>query len=339
MSTLHPPPTAPPPAGPRPPATPPPSLGDASRRALLLVTGLLLIGAGVAAALWSWNVAAVRVEVTTTPHPAVERVVLDLRTSGKVEVVAHELDGIVVEQRTLTTLWRPTVEQQVVGDELRLRSSRCGPVVNLGLARCSASFVVRVPASTTVVGELRHGEVTLAGLQGDASLSTGHGQLVARDVAGDLALSTGHGRVEVARATGRVAITTGHGEVSLTDLAQGGEVTTGHGRVEVAGVEGPLAVRTSHGTIDASGVGGETVTLTTGHGTIDLATVGAPSSVTLQTSHGDISVVLPADAPPYAITTNDSGRTTEVAVATDPGADHRLSAVTGHGSIRVHGAR
>lgn len=336
-----PPPPPPPPglttpgAGTPPGGRPPPPVGDAVRTALLYTFGLLAIAGGVVLAFFLLDSSVTRIEQTETTHPALERVVLDLRANGGVRIEAHDAEEIVVHQRIETTFRTIEVDQRVVGDELHLTSARCPSRVVGLFNRCNVSYVVRVPASTSVAGELSHGSIELAGLDGTAQLRTGHGRIEASDVAGTLDVSSGHGSIEVIRATGDVVVNTRHGSLRLFEVAGGAEATTGHGSVEVAEVGGPLVVRTGHGGIDVLGTTGDLVILESGHGGIDLVAAVAPSTIGLRTSHGRVEVTLPADAPPYAIDTDASGGSVHVGVSSDPNAPNRLEASTGHGRIEL----
>lgn len=319
-------------------AAPIPSVGEASRRVTAVVLGLLLIVAGLALAGFLWSEALVRVEESTTTHAAVERVVLDLGADGNVEVRVHDADEVVVHQRVERTITGGDASQQVVGDALELRSQRCGSWVSVPLIRCSASFVVTVPATTEVVGELRHGWITLVGLGGGADVWTRHGSIEATDVAGPLNLRTDHGSVDVTGASDALHVVTGHGAVRISDVAGTTEVSSGHGRVVVDGAAGDLAAETDHGGIEVTGTTGEAITLVTGHGSIDLRPAVPPTSAELTTSHGDVTVALPPDAPPYDISAVGARRAADIDVATDPTADRRLELRTGHGRIDVHHA-
>lgn len=317
-----------------PPAAPP-SVGTAARRAVPLVVGFALVAAGMVAGLTLWTDSLAQVEETRTTHPAVDRLVLDLGANGPVEVAVHDADEIVVEQTTRTWFRDVDVTQSVDGDQLRIATARC----NLGWIRfgdqCTASFVVTVPASTSVVAEASHGEIVLAGVEGRAQLRTGHGEIEVTDVGGRLDLRTGHGNVAVSGAGDDVVVHTGHGEVVLTDVQGGARVTTGHGNVTTAGIAGPLEATTDHGGVEASATRGSTVTLHSGHGRIAFTPAVAPRTAVLETSHGDIVVRVPPDTPPFAVNASASGRAVDVGIATDPDAGRSLDLRTGHGTVSV----
>lgn len=353
---------------------PAPTVGEASRRVTPVVLGLVLVVAGLAGVGFLWSDAFAQVDETTTTHPPVEQVVLDLGADGDVEVRVHDADEIVVQERVERTIGEVDVTQQVTDGTLELRSRRCGSWFSVPFIRCSASYVVTVPAATSVAGELAHGRITLTGLDGSADVRTGHGTISATDVTGPLTLGSGHGQVDVAGVDADVRVETSHGSILLTDVAGAAEAVTGHGRVEATGVggdllvdtshgsvhlhdvagpvevwtghgsvelsqvAGDLVVETSHGAIDASGTGGAAIRLISGHGDVEFAPTVPPRTAALDTSHGDVTVALPSGAPPYAIATDTSDRAADIQVPTDPAADHRLDLRTGHGDIVVRHA-
>jgi hypothetical protein len=269
------------------------------RRALVAVLGLLLIGGTGAVGLLVWQQAALRPEVTTTTFPPVERVVLDLRALGGVTVTTHAADEIGVEQRTESAMRNIAVEMTVAGDELTITSTRCRGLTLSLVNRCSASFVLAVPASTVVNGELAHGDIRLDGLASEVHLSTGHGNVRAIGTSGSVTLATGHGSVYVSEADGDLTATTGHGTVEVTDTNS------------------------------------EAVTLTSGHGGIVFSPATTPVEAVLTTSHGPVHVALPREAPPVAVSTDASGHQVDLDIATDPDARHRLDVTTGRGPIGI----
>lgn len=110
-----------------------------------------------------------------------------------------------------------------------------------------------------------------------------------------------------------VSGTTSNGAIVLTDLGPV-DVGASNGRIEVDGAE-QVSAETSNGPIE--------IRLTRG------------ADVTAHTSNGSISVTVPSGA--YAITTETSNGDTEVGVADDPDAEHRLDLRTSNGDITVTG--
>lgn len=323
------------PAPSSPSSPPPPPIGAAAGRAARLVLGFVLVAAGVLGALTLWSDALVEVDETRTTHPAVDRLVLDLDAEGTLDVVVtDDTDEIVVEQTTRTWYRDMEVTQTIQGDELRITTGRCdNGWVQFG-TRCSASFVVTVPTSTSVAADISHGGLRLAGVEGPAQLGTGFGDIHVSDVAGRLDLRTGHGSITVDGAGDDVVVHTGFGAVALADVRGEATASTGNGDVTLRDIDGPVEATTDHGSIDAVDTR-ENVTLASGHGDIAFAPATAPSHAELDTGFGEVSVTLPGDARPYAVATDASGGEVDLGVATDPDAEDRLDLRTGHGQISV----
>lgn len=330
-----------------------PPVAQVSGRALRLSLGLLLIAAGVGLALYLVGEGTVRVEESRASHLDVDRVVFDLDANGSIEVVAHDGPEVVVHERTETTVREVRTSQSVVDGELRIASEGCRGWFGMLVNRCGASYVVAVPAATPLDGRISHGAVRLSdlddevvlrtghgaieatGLAGPTQLTTSHGSITVRGVRGHVEAETGHGSVTVEQASDGVAAATSHGSVTVTQARGAVRATTGQGSVTLREISGDVDARTSHGSIEVDGVTGDDVTLDTGHGSLSFRPAAAPPNVLLRTSHGNIEVFLPRDAPAYALSTDAGDRTANVEVSTDPSAAHRMDLHTGHGSIHV----
>lgn len=299
-------------------SAPPSGVGPASARLVRVTLGLLLIATGIAGGLFLLGDRFSQVERATTSHPEVDRVVFDLNANGDVEVVVGDADQVVVEQRVETSIRDLDVSLSVSDGDLLIHSASCGWSFAPLPDRCSASFVVTVPAATVLTGRAGHGSIALVGVEGDVTLTTGHGSITASDTGGLLDLRTGHGSVTVSGAQGDAVLDSGHGSITVR----------GGGRAS-------LEARTGHGSIVAEDGGHEVAALRTGHGSVRFEPSGAPADATVTTSHGDVVVLLPRDSPPYAVSTDASGRRVDVGVATDPAAEHDLEVVTGHGTIEI----
>jgi hypothetical protein len=331
-TTVHQPPPGPP-AGP----TSPRPIGRAIGRAVAVAAGFLLILAGVVLAMFLWRESAYDVVETSTTHADVNRVQLDLRAVGDVELVIAERDDVLVEKRVETTGRGIDVDESVAGGTLTVSSTRCPNDWFILATRCAASFVIHAPPGTELMGAAAHGALTLDGPTGSVDVSTRHGDVDARGIVGPAHLETRHGNVTVTGVEGAVTLDTRHGNVEVVDPAGTVRVTSGHGRVAVRGGEGDLHLDTRHGSIIVSGTRSGTAEMTTRFGDVEFHPGSAPTPVRIETSHGDVDVRLPADAPAYAVSTSASGAA-RVEIATDPDSDHHLDVRTRHGTITVEPA-
>jgi hypothetical protein len=93
---------------------------------------------------------------------------------------------------------------------------------------------VESPAQLTLQARTSDGNVTLAGLGGDLSLSTGDGNLTLDHVSGNLRIKSGDGQVKITNADGAI------------------DAHTSDGNLSVDGLFHALALHTSDGTLDLS---------------------------------------------------------------------------------------
>lgn len=313
---------------------PPRPVGRAIGRALVVTAGFLLILAGIVLALLLWRSEAHEVTETSTTHTGVDRIELDLRAVGTVDLITHDSDEVVVQRRVATTSRGTEVDEVVEGGVLTVSSTRCPNDWFVLFDRCSASFRIRAPEGTEIAGASAHGNVTLDGPTGAVDLRTSHGSVDARGSVGPVNLETRHGNVSVTDLEGALTLDTRHGSVEVVDSVGTIRVASGHGRITVRGGEGDLHLDTSHGSIEVTGTDVGVAELETKFGGVEFHPGSAPTSVSIATSHGDVDARLPDDAPPYAVTTSASGNT-RVDIATDPASDHHLDIETRFGSIDV----
>jgi DUF4097 and DUF4098 domain-containing protein YvlB len=135
---------------------------------------------------------------------------------------------------------------------------------------------VRVPRRFSVVVHSAGGNVTIAGLDGDASAQTSGGRVEVENITGSVDATTSGGRIEVAGVRGDV-----HAETS-------------GGGIRVEEVSGSVEARSSGGGIDVRGAGGA-VTAVTSNGRISASFSGPPAG-DLETRGGRIEVRFPENA-------------------------------------------
>ncbi len=154
-------------------------------------------------------------------------------------------------------------------------------------------------------------------------------------------------RVEAPRATA-VRWTAGSGDLSITSVAslrgEGGssdvtvrdvpevEVTTSSGSVDVCRVSTSLSIRTGSGDVDACEVRTDAARVQTASG--DVRVDGAPGTLTVDTTSGDVVLTLGADQR-YDVRTSTSSGHVSVKAATDRSSSRVVQVTTGSGDITV----
>ncbi|TVQ63468.1 MAG: hypothetical protein EA379_03945 [Phycisphaerales bacterium] len=201
-----------------------------------------------------------RVEVAHVPGSAVE---VQAR-NGSIEISRSSGGGAggdevvvsaVIRARTQDRLDNTTIVIHRETSDGALRISADWPDGRV-LSGESCSFVVHLPDANGVRAETTNGAIRLAGLAGEA------------------VLTTSNGRVAVDGHDGAVSVRTSNGRVGLNDVAGATSVRTSNGRVETVNVGAPLTISTSNGRVQAS------------------LRPDAPGPIDIASSNGAVSVVV-----------------------------------------------
>jgi hypothetical protein len=145
--------------------------------------------------------------------------------NGRVDFERRPRDGRILD---LKEVWE--------GDRLRLAGG-CRDGNGKRVARCQSEYVLQVPAATEVEARADSGDVTVAGLTGAVSLTSGSGDLELRDASGRVRVTTNSGDVTAtALRSSSVEAQTNTGDVTLAFAAPPGQaaVTTNTGDIELA---------------------------------------------------------------------------------------------------------
>lgn len=126
-----------------------------------------------------------------------------------------------------------------------------------------------------------------------------------------------------------------NGPVTLDGLDGPVDVATSNGEVTMRDLSSAVRVRTSNGAIRGEALRVASLDAGTSNGRIDLTFAQSPTDVVLDTSNGSVDVVLPTEAPPYALSTDTSNGQVSTDVRTDPSAERRIEIDTSNGDITV----
>jgi hypothetical protein len=132
-----------------------------------------------------------------------------------------------------------------------------------------------------------------------------------------------------------VSGSTSNGAVTAESLDEPISVTTSNGAINVVDISGLAVLRTSNGAILAQGLTSSEVDASTSNGRVQLEFAAAPGSVHATSSNGEIVVILPEDAPDYAVGTSTSNGRVVTEVRTDPAAPASIDIETSNGDITV----
>ena len=148
-------------------------------------------------------------------------------------------------------------------------------------------------------------------------------------------LTTGGGNVQLSDIQNDLTLNTGGGDVSVSGVGGSTDLSTGGGNVSASDLVGNVVFQTSGGDVSVNDVLASNVKLDTGGGNISLVFAKVPASLEIQSSGGDISVVLPHSATRYAITSNTSGGDYSATVPTNSASRNAIDIESGGGNISI----
>lgn len=128
---------------------------------------------------------------------------------------------------------------------------------------------------------------------------------------------------------------TSNGSLGLDGIEAPVDVATSNGAITIQDVTSSVVARTSNGSITGTGLRSDTVDLVTSNGRVDLTFSASPTSVAVRSSNGALTVLLPSDAPPYAVETSTSNGSVMTEIRTDPSATESISLQTSNGDITL----
>jgi hypothetical protein len=125
------------------------------------------------------------------------------------------------------------------------------------------------------------------------------------------------------------------GTVSVVGVDGDVDVHAVGGHVELDDLSGTVEVESHGGGVEATGLASPLVTADTAGGGVDLAFVVPPERVSVLSSGGGSTVLLPPGDAEYALDTSASGGSEVIDVRTDPDAERVLKLRTSGGGITV----
>jgi hypothetical protein len=180
--------------------------------------------------------------------------------------------------------------------------------------------------------------VTSSGISLHCKLPTGNCGLNATlDVPSHTAvdLSTGGGNMQLAGIQGNVTLDSAGGDVGISGIGGTADALTGGGNLTASDLGGVLNFTTSGGDVDGSGLFSPHVTTGSGGGNVTLVFTKVPDYVKVNSSGGDITIVVPRSNTSYAITSNASGGDYHATVPTNDASRHLIQVDSGGGNISI----
>jgi hypothetical protein len=184
---------------------------------------------------------------------------------------------------------------------------------------CELDATANVPAGLPVTANTDGGNAEVTGTTGAVTLSSGGGDITAEHAAGPLTLNTSGGNIQAADLTSAtLAATTGGGDIRA-DTVRSSEITA----------------TTSGGNINVTGIAAPTVTATTGGGNIEIDFASVPRDVHVDTSGGNITLVLPPGRANYNVTAHTNGGNVSNSLPQNSSSPNVITATSGGGNITI----
>lgn len=149
-------------------------------------------------------------------------------------------------------------------------------------------------------------------------------------------LNSGGGNVQVNGIQKAVTLNTDGGDVTVSGTGSSSTVLlTGGGNVNASDLGGNLQFVTDGGDVNVNDLFAPQVKLDTGGGNISLVFTAVPENLTIQSSGGDVTVVLPHSTTRYAISYTTSGGDYSAPVPTDSASHNTINVSSGGGNVSI----
>jgi hypothetical protein len=127
----------------------------------------------------------------------------------------------------------------------------------------------------------------------------------------------------------------GDGSVTASGLHGSFHVSTGDGSIHLDRQVGDVWLASGDGTVRLTELRARHVAVSTGDGSVSIDLAAPPDSVVLHSGDGTVSLAVPDDGTPYAVTTSTGDGHVSNDLANDPRASRRIDVHTGDGSVHL----
>ncbi len=133
----------------------------------------------------------------------------------------------------------------------------------------------------------------------------------------------------------RVRIEASSGDLRAENVTGPVDLKSTSGDVTVESASGDVVIESSSGDITAEDLRSGTVRAHASSGDIELSFATAPTTVTAETSSGDVGVTVPDDTETYRVDTDTSSGDTEIDIRKDQSSTRTIKAETSSGDVTV----
>jgi len=241
-------------------------------------------------------------------------------SGGRVTVGPTSGDRVTLSGTAHYSFIRSTFSTQTNGSDTAMKY-HCAPLPS---SNCGLDATLGVPAGLPITVSTDGGDATVSGISGPATLHSDGGNLTADGVTGAVKLDTNGGNILLNALTAPVTASTNGGNIEGTDVSS--HIVTIH---------------TDGGNIRMTGLKSSQVTASTNGGNIEIDFTAPPRNVDVDTSGGNITLVVPPGTEKYYVRTHtDGGTISDPGAAFTGGSDSRntIIATTGGGNITLRQA-
>lgn len=150
-----------------------------------------------------------------------------------------------------------------------------------------------------------------------------------------LDLTSGGGNMQVGGIQSAVTLTSSGGDISLSGSRGAAIVDSGGGNLSVSDLGGVLKFITSGGDVNGNSLTSPEVTMHSGGGDVSLTFTRPPTSLSITSNGGDVTIVLPHGATEYAIKENTAGGDYGASVPSNDLAANKITVDSGGGDVSI----
>lgn len=257
---------------------------------------------------------------------------------------AVRLEGLSAPANVTTTHGQVEVSNLASGIEVQTshRAIRLERIAGSIVARNEHGAVSAIDIDGDVTIKNEHSSITVENVSGDVSLETEHGAVRATDVTGGVEIKSPYSEVSVERAGGSVVIASSHRPVFVHDVSGRLDLRSRYARVVVRGVAGDVSLENLHRPVSVADIQGSVsvtgekcavevdavegaITITSTHEDIRVSKLSASldirasdadvdviakrltDAVRVETTRGDVTIGLPADASAHVTASTRDG--------------------------------
>jgi DUF4097 and DUF4098 domain-containing protein YvlB len=234
---------------------------------------------------------------------------IDVYTQDEAEAIKQKLQDSVSKESNTVILQGTDFNKKSVSSEYRIivpKTFNCDAEVKGGdfsIEGMNGQLKVDLGGGDMSISEVLGpvsvqqggGDLSIEGCKKELSVKLGGGDLSVEDAGGSVQLDVGGGDVELTDCEGPVKLNLGGGDLEISGVVHGVEAQVGGGDMELQDIKGGVTCNIGGGSLEMDDISGS-VSAKSGAGDIELglSELPADAAVHIETGIGDIAISLPA---------------------------------------------